>query len=304
MPEGPIRRQDLLVIDALDVVLDLCGRHHGPRRPLQSLAAELDGDRDRRVLDRREPAAIRRDRRIIHVRLHEVEHQEGGPGLRPEPVQPHLHRLVRRAKRLVCGPLPVVGVEAGLQPELWRQEGVVHDGERRVALATERARQGGDARVEVTEARAVHRIAPDPVLVRELPGQQAREGRQRPTRVSVRAAEDEAIGSEGVDLRRSRPVVAVDAEAVGAQRVHDDEDDVGWARGGGLGRVGRAAAGCEQKPHARSLRPGRRYRTSKGYATRYSRGSLSRAAGSELVSTLWMWKAYSPAGSFSRVTMR
>ncbi len=62
------------------------------------------------------------------------------------------------------------------------------------------------------------------------PRQQRSVGRLGPRRRRRGIVEDHALGGDGIDRRRGRPLVAVAAEPVGSQRVDRDNDQVARLR--------------------------------------------------------------------------
>ena len=182
-------------------------------------------------------------RRVDRVRVEVVHEQE--ERLVPvlvDPAQGGVGDLVGVARVAVVGRVTLVerGEVAG-RAEARGEEQHADDGVGAVARRGEQPRQGGDALHE-------RRVGPEPpagpVLLGVQAGQDRRHRRQGPGRLGEGALEQHPASSQGVEVGGRVALPAVAAELVRAQRVADDEHDVGRLRtaaGRGQGQGGREA---------------------------------------------------------------
>ena len=200
----------------------------------QCRANPLGHPRQSRVRKRRRKLSPGRLRRVVpHVRIEQVHDQEkrrlptfAQPGQRAvdDDVGPTQPRIPRRRE--------IVGVETAIQPESRPEERVIdHRGGGETGRGR-RFRHGGKRRVELPELATGGRATVGASDKRaglmpgwELSGEHRADGRQRPWRRAERMLEDSAAFGPRIQMRASRSVVAVDAEMIGAQRVHDDQQD-------------------------------------------------------------------------------
>jgi len=119
-------------------------------------------------------------------------------------------------------------------------------------------------------------------LVREEAGEEAGEARPRLRRMGLGALEDQRARRQLVEVRRGGAGVAVDAQVVGAQRVHRDEHDGGLPGSRGRRRE-RAAAGraprAKQKDRRDSEQQSGQEHAYAGSESPHKRGSGQRRDG-------------------------
>ena len=166
--------------------------------------------------------------------------------------------LVGPPQSRVSGRREIVVVEAAIHSEPRAEKSIVDDRTRGEPGRARRFGQGGQRRVELTELAAIGRTAvgsagerAGQMPGRKLPGEHRANSRQRPGRCAERPVEDGAAVSPRVQMRTGRSIVAVDAEMIGAQRVHDDQEDGGC----GCFGCGLAAGPDQRQPDQREPRP-------------------------------------------------
>jgi hypothetical protein len=166
---------------------------------------------------------------VLGVSVEVVDHQEEGRA--PVALDPGRGR-VRRLRGVAQLLVALVGarvevLEAARDAEGPREEVDVHDRRGVVARLAEAVRQRRDRRVEtVVGVRAAARA----VGLRRLRGEQRSEGGQGPGRVREGVRARRPLRRQRVEPRRQAALVPVGAQSVGAQRVDDDQDDVGPRR--------------------------------------------------------------------------
>ena len=174
------------------------------------------------------------------VRAERVHEEEGGALVLGREEVPHgVHRLLDR-------PLAAVEpLEALVEPEGGREEDAVGDRARPVAGAVEHL--GERRRLAAEPARATDR----PGLVGVEPREERAVRRQRPRRDGEGVGEGDRALGEGVQVRRDRGIAPVELEVVGAERVRDEEDQVGAPRGGCGGGTSPPDRRCEERRQGR-----------------------------------------------------
>ena len=169
------------------------------------------------------------------VRLHGVEIEEEGRVPLPSRSQPAGGRGVDVGRRAVLPRQQLVGLEPLAEAEAARHVAVGDEPRGAVPLLPQPLGQGDGLPGEDVPP------AVDAVGAGQQAGEEGGGGGAGPGGLGHGVPEEGRLAGEGVDARRDRPRVAVAAEVVRPQGVHEIEDDVarpalgGWPAGGAAG---------------------------------------------------------------------
>ena len=198
-------------------------------------------------------------RPVLRVGIEVVdEEQESAALVGADPGQRRIRRRVRAAEVLVVLVRARVDLlEPADDAEGTRQEVDVDDRGRRVARVAELFLEGGDVARQASE---IADASARSVLGGILGGEQRREGGQRPRSRGERVLEGRTVRSPRVEARGQRAGVAARADAIRAQRVDADEEDVRAlglpsALRPGCGSVGPQAGTRTRRERIRASRP-------------------------------------------------
>ena len=192
-------------------------------------------------------------RAIIAVDVEVVkEQEEGTPVPGREPLQaPRAHAIGRaegggRAAALRPGRDGDVALEAAAQAETRPHEDPAHESRRGETPLVQRRRE----RRQIVRQREL--FGHHAVLARIETGEQRGVGGKRPGGGRVGLLEENALGGEPVQERRSRARVAVGSQVIGAQRVERDQQEIPELRS--FAAAGRDGRDREQQPDGSASR--------------------------------------------------
>ena len=244
-----VEREQLLVVLPAHGVDLFGGERHRAGSDVLAQASPVGAQRAT-LITGGEDAARRRRRAIRPVQLEVVQVGEERPlGLGVEPGQ-QLLVDVRGLRRLV-----VVDVEALIEPELGSELVLLREQRGGVAESAQRLGDGDGRRRQAAAHDLVTLLqeSAEAVLGRVEAGEQGGDRGPGPARLGERSREAGAGGGERLEPRRHRAAVRrLGADAVGAQAVDHQQEDVG--RGRRLLRRGEAPRRSPGSPRRRTTR--------------------------------------------------